>query len=346
LLFGLSGVVNLDGGLAAAGAIGLAALLGTSDAANSTAALVSARAGTYRSIGAWSVGWHLVGGIVAGTAVARTVVGIVHVRPILAAATYAAACLSSVAFTTLTTRRGLPTSASVGLVGGLAGAGVMAGGWHAVDWGRFDGLRLVGVVGVLLGIVIAPLVGALATAAVARSLRRPGYRLRRTALGPLHGGIWLASAAVGLADGTNDGQKAMGILAVALTGGAVLGGRGLQISWTVRILCAAVLAAGTVVGGRRIVATVSGGLSTTSSVEDLAAQGTSAGVIFLGAVAGLPLSTSTVVTSAMVGSGLVGRRRHVRWEGVLRVLAVWVVTLPACGALGAALYELIRLVGR
>ncbi len=336
--------MNADAVLAVAGAVGLAALLGTSDAANATAALVSARTGSYRAIAAWSVAWHLAGGLLAGTAVARTVVGMVHVRADLEAATFASACLASVVFTFVTTRRGVPTSASVGLVGGLAGAGVVAGGWHAVEWGRLDGLHLLGVVGVLVGIVLAPFVGALASATAARATRGLAYRLRRGALRPLRGGIWLASAAVGLADGTNDGQKAMGILAVALSGGAVLGRHGGGISWTVRLVCASVLAVGTVVGGRRIVATVSHGLSTSSSVDDLVAQGTSAGVILLGALAGMPLSTSTVVTSAMVGTGLVGRRRHVRWKGVLRVLVVWVVTLPVCAALGAGTYEVVHLV--
>ncbi len=325
--------------------IALAALLGTGDAANASAALVSARAGPYRRVVAWSVAWHLAGGLLAGTAVARTVVGIVHVPPAQLAPTLAAASAASVVFTWLTTRRGLPVSASVGLVGGLAGAGVVAGGWGAVSWGHVPhGFAAPGVVGVLAGVVLAPVVGAVAAGAVAVPVRRLSRRLRRSARPALDTGVWLAAAAVALADGTNDGQKAMGVLAAGLSGASVLG-PGASIPAWVRVTCAAVLAAGTVVGGRRLVQTVARGLAPAGPVDDLVAQVASAGVILLGAAAGLPLSTSAVTTSARVGTGLAGRRRHVRWRGVTRILASWAVTVPACGLLGAGLFGLWRAAG-
>ncbi len=310
--------------------MGIAALLGVSDAPNSSAALVSARSGSYPAVAAWSVGWHLVGGLLAGVAVARTIVGMVHVVPGLLAPTLAAASITSVAFTWLTTRRGLPTSASVGLVGGLAGAGFVAGGWEAVDWGGLDGLRLVGVLGVLGGIVLAPVLGGLVAWAFDRIARKISLHMTRASRRPLNAGLWISSAAVGIADGTNDGQKAMGILAVSLSGGGVLASHGAGISWTEKLLSALVLALFTVLGGRRIVRTVSRGLARGGAVDDLAAQSASAGLIFLAAFAGIPLSTSTVVTSAMVGTGVATRRRHVKWAGVIRILVVWAITVPSC----------------
>lgn len=158
-------------------------------------------------------------------------------------------------------------------------------------------------------------------------------------------GVWLAAAAVAVADGTNDGQKAMGVLAAGLSGVSAVQATGSGIAWWVRITCATVLAVGTVVGGRRLVQTVARGLAPAGPVDDLVAQVTSAGVIFAEALAGLPLSTSTVTTSARVGTGLAGRRRHVRWQGVMRILAMWVVTVPACGLLAAGLFELWRAAG-
>jgi len=320
------------------GALGLAALLGISDAPNSTAALVSARSGSYPGVAAWSVGWHVVGGLLAGAAVARTVVDMVHVHPALLTPTLAAACVTSVGFTWVTTRRGFPTSASVGLVGGLAGAGVVAGGWGAVDWGGIEGVHLLGVFGVLGGIVLAPFLGGLVAALLDRAAKPVTRRLGRSARRPVHVGLWISSAAVGIADGTNDGQKAMAILAVAVSGAGTFGASGAGITFWEKATCAIALALFTVLGGRRIVRTVSRGLARGGVVDDLAAQTASAGLIFLGALAGIPLSTSTVVTSAMVGTGVATRRRHVRWGGVVKILGVWVVTVPACALVSAGLF--------
>ena len=329
------------------GGVMLAALLGTSDAPNASAALVSARAGPYRRVLAWSVGWHLVGGLLAGTAVARTVVGLVHVRPGQLDPVLAAASFGSVVFTWIMTRRGLPVSASVGLVGGLAGAGVVAGGWSAVSWGHVPhGLEVPGVAGVLAGVVLAPVLGGVVAGAMALPVRRLSRRLRRPAHRAVDVGVWLAAAAVAVADGTNDGQKAMGVLAAGLSGVSAVQPSGTGIAWWIRIVCATVLAVGTVVGGRRLVQTVARGLAPAGPTDDLVAQVASAGIIFAGAVGGLPLSTSTVTTSARVGTGLVGRRRHVRWQGVMRILVTWVVTVPACGLLGAGLFELWRVASR
>jgi len=322
-------------------ALALAALLGVSDAPNASAALIAARSGTYLGVAVWSVGWHVIGGLLAGTAVARTVVEMVHIGPARSAPVLASACLTAVGFTWVTTRRGLPTSASVGLVGGLAGAGVAAGGISAVDWGGLRGIRLVGVFGVLLGIVLAPVLAALAAWAVGQLSRRSALHLRRRARRGVHGALWVASAAVGFADGTNDGQKAMGVLAVAVSGSGTLAAADAITFWE-RLVCAVVLALGTVIGGHLVVARVSRGLGRRSgAVDDLTAQSTSAGVILLAAGAGLPLSTSTVVTSAMVGSGMAARHRHVRWSGVTRIFLAWLVTVPVCALVAAGLFEIL-----
>lgn len=330
--------------LTAVGALALAAVLGASDSANATAALVSSRAGSFPGVVAWSAGWHFAGGLLAGSAVARTIIEIVHVPGPLLTPTLAAASWASVIFTWAATQRGFPASASVGLVGGLAGAGVAAGGWQAVRWGLALGTGHIGVAGVMLGIALAPVFGALVSALIHRWLRPVSYRMARQAVHPLRGGVWLASAAVAVADGTNDGQKAMGVLAVAVGGSAALTSAGTGIGWMIKISCAAVLALGTVVGGRRVILTVSRGLVRPGPVGSLAAQSASAGVIFAAAVTGLPLTTSAVVTSAMVGTGVGRRRRHVRWQAVTAILGVWAVTIPTCALVGAGIFEVLRVI--
>jgi len=252
-----------------------------------------------------------------------------------------AASLTAVGFTWVTTRRGLPTSASVGLVGGLAGAGLAARGARAVDWGGLVGARPVGVLGVLIGILFAPFLAALVAGILDHLARRAALRLPREARREVRGGLWIASAAVAVADGTNDGQKAMGLLSVVLSGTASLDPTG-GIAPLARVSCAVILATATVVGGRRIVARVSRGLSRGGAVDDLSAQLASAGIIFVGGAVGLPLSTSTVITSAMVGAGMSGRRRHVRWVGALEIFVVWILTVPACALIAAGAFELLR----
>ena len=324
-----------------AGALALAALLGVSDAPNAAAALLASRTGSYPAVAAWSLVWHVAGGLLAGVAVARTVVGIVHVGAAATVPVLAAASFAAVGFTWATTRRGLPTSASVGLVGGLAGAGLAAGGARAVQWGGLSGMRPVGVLGVLIGILLAPFLAAGAAGIVDQLARRAAFHLPRSARREVHGGLWLASAAVAVADGTNDGQKAMGLLAVVVSGAGSLDGAGGIAPWE-RVSCALILGAFTVIGGRKVVARVSHGLARGGAVDDLAAQCASAGVILAAAAVGLPLSTSTVVTSSMVGAGVSGRRRHVRWAGVVRIFAVWVLTVPACGVVAAGAFEVLR----
>ena len=328
--------------LAVTGALALAALLGVSDSPNATAALVSGRTRSHRAVAAWSLLWHVLGGLVAGTVVARTTVELVRVPPQMLAPVLAAGCWSAIIFTWLTTRHGFPTSASVGLVGGLAGAGLAGHGWHGVNWGGVDGLQLAGVFGVLGGIVIAPVLAGGAALWLDRLIRPLALRLHRTASAPLRAGVWVASAAVALADGTNDGQKAMGVLAASVSGTAVLRTGG-GISWPIRISCALLLGIFSVIGGRQVVATVSRRLWRSATIDDVAAQSSAAAVIFLAAAGGLPLSTSTVVTSAKVGTGLARRPRHLRRRTVLWILGTWLITLPACGIAAALLIGTWRL---
>ncbi len=328
----------IETAIAVAGAVGFACLLGRSDAPNAVAALVSCRVRSYRRVEAWSVGWHLLGGLLAGEAVAHTTVDMVHLDGRKLVEVLAAASWAAVIFTWATTRVGYPTSASVGLVGGMAGAGMLAGGLSAVSWGGFRAWHPFGVFGVLFGIVAAPFLAAGVAALVERVVRPLALRARRSAEGAFRAGVWAASAAVAVADGSNDGQKAMGILAASL---AADGGRSWSVSWTVKITCAVLLAVFTVIGGGRVVATVARRLWRASVPDDLAAQVASAAVVFLAVKGGLPLSTSTVVTSAKVGAGVARKPRHVHLQAVGRILENWAVTVPACAGLACVLFEVL-----
>jgi PiT family inorganic phosphate transporter len=145
------------------------------------------------------------------------------------------------------------------------------------------------------------------------------------------------SAGLAFSHGSNDAQKAVGLLAALL----VADGRLAQPSapsWAV-LACAAALTAGTAVGGWKIVKTVGRGIYRIQPVDGLASQAASSGVIFGASLVGAPVSTSHVVASSIVGTGG-GRRRwkHVRWAAVADMALAWAVTIPATAALGAAAF--------
>lgn len=327
---------------AIAAALGLAFVLGVSDAPNATAALVASRAAPWHVALMFSGTLHAVGALAGGTAVALTVSGLIGVPRGDVSAAFAAGCLAAVLFGAAAARVGIPTSATYGLVGGLLGAALVSGGVDEVRWGSLDGLRPHGVVGVLAGLVVSPAVGTAAGWLARRLAVRATERGTRRLLAPVRGGIWVTAGLVALSDGTNDGQKAMGVMA------AVLLARGsldrFEVPFWVRGSVALVLAVGTVVGGGRVVRRVSRGYYRPQPLDSLSAQASAAGVILGAGVLGAPVSTSTVVASAVVGAGADRHPRHVRWEVVFQTVTAWFVTVPVCAALGALVFACARLV--
>jgi PiT family inorganic phosphate transporter len=314
----------------------LALAFGVGDAPNATAALVASRTASYRSAVAFGGSLHAVGALVGGSAVALTVSSLVHLEPSDVASVFASAALASVAFTLACARARIPTSASFGLVGGLIGAALVAGGVDAVAWGWFSGLSPTGVLGVLTGMLLSPLVGAVAGAVVDRASRVALRRVSRRGVPGVRGGIWVGSAVVALAGGANDGQKAMGVAIAALAAAGSTAAVNHVPLW-VRVSCAVLVAAGTMLGGQRVVRTVSSGIYREGLLEALNAQATAAFLVVGATVQAAPVSASNVVASAVVGVGVDRRPRHVRWTVVGRLLTAWTLTAPACAVLAAGL---------
>jgi PiT family inorganic phosphate transporter len=327
--------------VAIAAALGLAFVLGLSDAPNATSALVAARAAPWHVALVFSFALHTLGALLGGTAVALTVAQLVHVPEHDVASAFAAGCLAAVVFGAVSARIGIPTSATYGMVGGLVGAALVAGSGD-VHWGGFDGVRPEGVLGTLAGLIVSPVVGTSAGWLGRRLLARGDARATRRMLGPLRGGIWVTAGLVAVSDGTNDGQKAMGVMAAVLLAKGSLDR--FEVPLWVRVCVALALALGTVVGGGRVVRRVSRGYYRPQPLDSLAAQTSAAGVILGAAALGAPVSTSTVVASAVVGVGADRSPRHVRWSVVFQTVSAWFVTVPVCGLLGAALFACARLV--
>ncbi len=324
-------------------AIGFAFMLGVSDAPNASASLIASRCASYRSSMAFSFAAHVCGGLIAGQAVAATMSSLEHVSNRQLPGTYIAGGLVSLGFTLIATRKAIPVSASIGLVGGLAGAAIASGGWHSVGWGGMHGVRPYGVLGTLLAIGISPIVGGLVAAGLRRFLGRTLRKAGRETLRPVRVAIWITAGLVGLADGSNDGQKAMGLITALLVAAHSIPSFAVPF-WT-RLVVAVVLALGTASGGRKIIQTVSSRFYRGGPLDGLAAQGAAAVSILGSAWLGAPVSTSTVVASGMIGVGASRRYRHVHWPTVRTVVSAWVITLPVCAVLGAGAVEIFKMIG-
>ena len=200
----------------------------------------------------------MLGPIIAGTAVADTVGGLIEVGTGDILGILLAALVAAVTWNLLTWRFGLPSSSSHALVGGLVGAALVIGGAASVNWGGFEGWRPVGVAGVLVALAISPLLGALAGWLMDASARRALRRADQRVAGPLKRGQWGTSAALAFAHGTNDAQKTMGLITLALVSAGALST--FVVPLWVKVACAAAMTFGTALGGWRIVRTLGRGI--------------------------------------------------------------------------------------
>ncbi len=313
---------------------------GFHDAANAIAALVATRAARPGQAVVLVCVFHVLGPLLAGTAVANTVGGIVTVAPSLVVPVVGAALTGALAWNLLTWWRGLPSSSSHGLVGGLVGAALAEAGVDAVNWGGFDGVYPVGVVGVLVVLALAPVagfgVGFVLQRGAAFGLRRARREIER----PLRRGEWGTAAALAFSHGTNDAQKTMGVITLLLVAEGELSH--FVVPLWVKLAAGLALTLGTSLGGWRIARTIGQGIYRLHPLDGLVSQGGSAGVILGAAAIGAPVSTSQVVASSVVGLGAEQRWRHVRWAVVGEMVLAWLVTIPVSALLAAGALPLWR----
>jgi inorganic phosphate transporter, PiT family len=241
----------------------------------------------------------------------------------------------------LTWLLGLPSSSSHALFGGLIGSTIAALGWNGVIWASgSDGVLIKIVMPALLAPVIAAVVAAIGTFVVYRITR--GVNREKSEEGFRWGQIGSASL-VSLAHGTNDAQKTMGVIFLALVAYGSLDEDDHMPLW-VMASCAVAIALGTYLGGWRIIRTLGKGLVEIESPQGLAAESTSAAIILTSAHFGLPLSTTQTATGAILGTGI-GKGAEVRWRVMGRMGVAWMLTLPMAGIVGAICWVIANLIG-
>jgi PiT family inorganic phosphate transporter len=322
-------------------ALAFALTNGFHDAANAIATLVATRAARPLPAVVMASVFNLLGPLLLGAAVANTIAKIVEppideVIPVVGAG-----LTGAVGWNVATWLRGLPSSSSHALVGGLVGAALIADGPAAVNWGGIEGGHPVGVFGVLIALAVSPVLGvavaALLELAARRGLRRASSEVAR----PVLRAQWVTSAWLAFSHGANDAQKAVGIIAALLLANGTTSS--LQAPVWVKLAAAVALTVGTAFGGWSIVRTIGRRIYRLRPLDGLVSQASSAAVIIGASVVGAPVSTTQIVSSSVVGTG-VGRRRlrRIRWQVVRDIAVAWVTTLPAAALLAAATYPVWR----
>lgn len=229
----------------------------------------------------------------------------------------------------LTWLLGLPSSSSHALFGGLIGATVAGLGVSGVLWG---GIVAKVIVPALAAPVVAGLISTVGTYLIYRLTNKVGEAEKER--GFRWGQIGTASL-VSLAHGTNDAQKTMGVIFLALVASSSIDPSA-GIPFWVKLSCAAAIALGTYLGGWRIIRTLGKGLVEISSPQGMAAEASSAAIILTSSHFGMALSTTHVATGSILGSGLGRKGAAVRWGVAGRMVIAWVITLPAAAAVGAS----------
>jgi inorganic phosphate transporter, PiT family len=250
-----------------------------------------------------------------------------------------AGLVGGIVWNLLTWLLGIPSSSSHALIGGIVGAMIAAVGGHGVIW---RGLVSSVIVPAVLSPVIAGIVAAVGTWLVYRTVR--GVPAKRTNTGFRYGQIGSASL-VSLAHGTNDAQKTMGVIFLALIAyGAAKAKDPMPPIWVI-FSCALAIALGTYVGGWRVIRTLGKGLVEIESPQGMAAESSSAAIILLSSTFGYALSTTHVATGSILGSGVGKPGAELRWGVAGRMASAWLITLPTAGVVGAITYFIVHEIG-
>jgi PiT family inorganic phosphate transporter len=308
---------------------------GFHDTANAIATSVSTRALAPAWAIAMSASANFVGALT-GTAVAETVgAGLVDIGSGLEAqAIIAAALVGAIVWNLLTWRLGIPSSSSHALIGGLLGASLVAIGISSWD---INGIVTKVIVPLFGSPIIGFVGGYLFIALIFNLFRRANPQRLNGTFRRLQVG---SAAFMAFSHGSNDAQKTMGIMTLALLTAGVID-EFVVPTWVI-LVAASAISLGTAAGGWRIIKTMGQKVVKLDPVHGFAAETTAATIIFGASHYGMPVSTTHVISSAIMGVGSADRIKSVRWGIARQIVTAWFLTIPASGATAALAYLIIR----
>jgi inorganic phosphate transporter, PiT family len=311
---------------------------GFHDTANSIATSVSTRALSPRVAVISAAILNFLGAFVSLEVAATIAKGILDTDAITLDVVLAG-LVGAITWNLITWYLGLPSSSSHALIGGVSGAAVAAAGWDVVKW---DGLKDK----VLIPSLVAPILGFVFAAALMvivlwlirrRAPSRVNRVFRRLQL--------VSGAFVAFTHGTNDAQKTMGIISLALVATGHLNPDKFDVPTWVIASSAIAMGLGTYAGGWRIIRTMGHKMVKMQPVHGFAAETTAALILHGTATLGIPVSTTHVISTSIMGVGATKRLSAVKWGVVERIIWAWVLTLPVTGLLGYGLVRLARVAG-
>ncbi len=311
---------------------------GAHDAANAIATVVSTRVLSPKQAVVMAAVLNLVGSFI-GIKVAHTVGGgVVNTEMVAGSqAVVLAALLAAIFWNVLTWGLGLPSSSSHALIGGLIGSGVAQGGWAILHYGTI-------ALKVLLPIVLSPLVGFVGGYVLMVFLARVFCRADpRTANRAFRRLQLVAAALMATSHGSNDAQKTMGVITLALLVSHRI--PAMEVPFWVKLACALAMMLGTAVGGWKIIKTMSHRIFKMEPVHGFAVATSASAVIFSASALGAPVSTTHTISSTVMGVGASRRLSAVRWGVAGKMIVAWILTIPATAVAGALCFYALKLVG-
>jgi PiT family inorganic phosphate transporter len=307
-------------------------LNGIHDSSNIVATMISSRAfSPWVALGVTAAA-NFLGPFIFGVAVAETIGEEIVPPETISTQVILAALASAILWNLLTWYLGFPSSSSHALIGGFVGAVLIAAGWQVI--------KLHGLEKVLLALFLSPIVGFAAGYLVLRLIYILSWNATPVINGVFKKSQLVTALALALSHGSNDAQKTMGIITLALVTGGYLEGFVVPV-WVI-LMCAGMIGLGTLVGGWKLIRTLGGKFFKIRPVDGFASQLTSAAVIISASLFGGPVSTTQVVSSSIMGVGAAERLNKVRWGVAQEIATAWLLTIPATALAGAGVYWLLN----
>ena len=308
-------------------------LNGVHDSSNIVATMISSRAIQPRAALLMTALAEFSGPFIFGVAVANTIGHEIVASQHLNMLVIIASLIAAIAWNILTWIMGIPSSSSHALIGGIIGAVVIGAGWQQI--------QLAGVLKVVLTLFISPVVGFFAGMLVANIVYALSWKATPRINGVFKRLQVVTSFGLALSHGTNDAQKTMGVITLGL----VISGfqKDFSVPLWVILICALAISLGTSVGGWQLIRTLGSKFYKIRPIHGFAAQATSAAVILTASLFGGPVSTTQVVSTAIMGVGAAERMSKVRWGVAGEIISAWFLTIPATALLASGIYWLLNL---